>query len=214
MNLFSKLLGRFQFKNKGHDKKSRAGLFGSTKKERKSFFVSFGKVVFSNDSISISHYPFKPSTIYPSGEISGKSISDISISSCPPTIRLNKELLFISATLKDDLGSFAHRNKITLVERPFNWDFILDPFLDTSFTQDDEARTTYRLVKNGITEEEIAEIRSEVKDQIMKYNFDTMLWEWVSLGLFDVLQAMRPKLNEKSFADFYWKAMEIALRGS
>jgi hypothetical protein len=46
----------------------------------------------------------------------------------------------------------------------------------------------------------------------MKYNFTTMLWEWVSLELFDVLQAMRPELDEKSFAGFYWKAMDIALR--
>jgi len=47
---------------------------------------------------------------------------------------------------------------------------------------------------------------------MIKYNFDTMLWEWVDLDLFDVLRAMRVKYDAAEFNKFYWEAMRIALR--
>ena len=46
-----------------------------------------------------------------------------------------------------------------------------------------------------------------------KYNFDTLLWDWCSLGLHDVLSALRVKYDEKDFADFYKRAIEIDKRG-
>ena len=66
--------------------------------------------------------------------------------------------------------------------------------------------------KNGILNEEIDTIRHEVKEQMLKYNFDTMLWEWGGLGLSDVLSAMRVKYDKEKFVDFYNRAMEIQLR--
>ena len=213
MNIFSNLFGQLKANLTEYKKGGKIGLFGSTEEERNAFFVTFGEVAFINDYIEISNYPFKPASIYPSKKIRAENISDISIISSPLTLRLNNELIFISATLKNDLCKYANDNTIKIVERTFNWDFILDPFLDTEFSNEDEKRTTNYLLKNGITVEEITEIRTLVKDQMMKYNFDTVLWEWVSLGLSDVLQAMRPKLDESNFYDFYWKAMDIALRG-
>ena len=44
---------------------------------------------------------------------------------------------------------------------------------------------------------------------MLKYNFDTMLWEWISLGLPDVLQAMRVKYSDEEFEEFYKRAMTI-----
>ena len=66
--------------------------------------------------------------------------------------------------------------------------------------------------KGGISNDEINSIRNEVKDQMMKYNFDTMLWEWGGLGLEDVLAAMRAKYNKVKFDDFFKRAMEIQFR--
>ncbi|WP_417602277.1 hypothetical protein [Owenweeksia hongkongensis] len=47
---------------------------------------------------------------------------------------------------------------------------------------------------------------------MLKYNFDTMLWEWGGLDLSDVLAAMRVKYNDEDFGNFYKQAMEIQLR--
>lgn len=67
-------------------------------------------------------------------------------------------------------------------------------------------------MENGISEEELARLREEAGEQLYKYNFDTMLWDWCNLGLSDVLAAMKPKLGKKEFEDFYWRAMEIEQR--
>lgn len=67
------------------------------------------------------------------------------------------------------------------------------------------------LGKYGLTAEHIKSLRTEVEIQMMKYNFDTMLWEWVSLSTLDVLRAMRTKYNKEAYADFYKRVMKIAL---
>ena len=69
-----------------------------------------------------------------------------------------------------------------------------------------------RLIENGFTSLEVDTIRAEVKDQMYAYNFDTMLWDWCSLGLSDVLSAMRAKYSKKEFRIFYTRALEIEKR--
>lgn len=46
---------------------------------------------------------------------------------------------------------------------------------------------------------------------MLKYNFDTMLWEWGGFDASDVLRAMRTKYRKEEFEDFYRRVMEIAL---
>ncbi|MNP80366.1 hypothetical protein D3C76_1784470 [compost metagenome] len=72
----------------------------------------------------------------------------------------------------------------------------------------------------GLGREEVIELRKSVADVMMAYNFKSMLWEWVHLGLHDLLSAYsgilageRYKLEPKAFEDFYWKAMHLAHKG-
>ena len=44
---------------------------------------------------------------------------------------------------------------------------------------------------------------------IYTYNFDTLLSDWCSLGLYDVLPAMQVKYNQNDFRAFYKKALAI-----
>jgi len=46
---------------------------------------------------------------------------------------------------------------------------------------------------------------------MLKYNFDTMLWEWCFLGTLDVLSAMRTKYKKEQYKEFYERVMKIAL---
>tara|TARA_R110002020_G_scaffold23460_5_gene78008 strand:- start:1441 stop:1731 length:291 start_codon:yes stop_codon:yes gene_type:complete len=91
-------------------------------------------------------------------------------------------------------------------------DRILEPYLDTEFTKENQERVTERLSENGIEPSEVDKIRGEVGMQMYKYNFDTMLWDWCSLGLADVLSAMRARYNTDEFRDFYKRALEIEKR--
>lgn len=105
------------------------------------------------------------------------------------------------------------KHNIKLAKHSWNWDWILEPYLDTEFTKENQVRVMKRLNENGIEKLEVNKIRREVGAQMYKYNFDTMLWDWCSLGFVDVLSAMRVKYNKEQFRDFYKRALEIEKRG-
>lgn len=191
---------------------NKGAFFGSTEKELKQFFVHLGQVIFDADSLTFKNYPFDNSVVSVNSRITSKDILNVCIKSAPPTIRVDNELLFISAEHKNDLEVFANRNKIELSDRVELWDWILEPFLDTEFTDEQKERLYGLLEKYQLSRQTVDQLRETVKEQMMKYNFDTMLWEWGMFGALDVLQAMRPKLNPTDFDSFYKQVMEIALR--
>ena len=63
----------------------------------------------------------------------------------------------------------------------------------------------------GLTAEQIKSLRSEVKTQMISYNFDTMLWEWIGFNTSDVLKALQPAYGRDTYRDFYKRVMDIAL---
>jgi hypothetical protein len=190
-------------------KKRKGAFFNSTDYELNNFFCGFGKCKIENDKITISDYKFKPSKAYPKITLSKEQITSITIDSNPPQINYENEWIFVSAEHKDELEEFISRNNIPKSEKNWDWDGILDPFLDTEFTTEDQENTLKKLEENGIKRDETLKIREKVSKQMYKYNFDTMLWDWCSLGLSDVLQAMRVKLTDEEFKDFYNYAMKI-----
>jgi hypothetical protein len=192
--------------------KIKGAFFGSTETEMKQFFAGLGEVTFDTASLTFKNYPFDNSFVSVNSKISSKDIINICIKSAPPTIRIGNELIFISAEHRQELSAFADRNKISLSDRVELWDWILEPFLDTEFT-DEHKESLYNLLeKYELSRQTVDNLRETVKEQMMKYNFDTMIWEWGMFGALDVLQAMRPKLNAADFNSFYKQVMEIALR--
>lgn len=171
-----------------------------------------GEAEILENKIQIRNYPFAPSIVYPDKMIQSDEIDSISWDSYPPLIRINDEFIFISREKSEQLKVFAERNSIKTFKANWNWQWILEPYLDTEYTEEDHLRLNKLLSDNGISERAVKAIRSEVKDQMLKYNFDTMLWEWGGLGLADVLAAMRSKYNQTLFDGFYHRAMDIQLR--
>jgi len=140
-------------------------------------------------------------------------IKEINEKAAPPEIRTEQgEILFVPANQKDDLVKFAHRKKLSMIHRFDVWDLLLEPFLDTEFDADEKERTLRILEENRINRKECETIREEVSKAMTLYNFSTGLWDWVHLGLLDLLSAQRGIMNETNFNKFYWYAMEIALR--
>jgi hypothetical protein len=178
----------------------------------KQFFAGLGEVTFDIESLTFKNYPFDNSFVAVNSKITRKDIVNICIRSAPPAIRVGNELIFISAEHKEELAAFADRNKISFSDRVEVWDWILEPFLDTEFTKEHKERLYGLLEKYDLDRQNVDRLRETVKEQMMKYNFDTMLWEWGMFGALDVLQAMKPKLNTEDFNSFYNLVMEIALR--
>lgn len=178
----------------------------------KNLLCGIGKSKITYTEILIFDYPFEPSIAYPNKTIKANEIDFISLDFGVCKVYIANDIVFVSAEKKDKLRDFAESNKIKLTEHSWNWDWVLEPYLDTEFTQENEQRVLERLVENGIEKQEVDQIRAEVAKQMHKYNFDTMLWDWSSLSLIDVLSAMRAKYNKNEFKVFYKKAIEIDKR--
>ncbi|OYU95722.1 MAG: hypothetical protein CFE21_11325 [Bacteroidetes bacterium B1(2017)] len=186
-------------------------MFSSAKSEVEKMLISTGQLTIGDNFLKLENYPFEPSIAYRQSIIQAEHIQDIDLHSYPPNIRVGNEILFLTREKKDELEEFAKRNKLNTIERPTIWGWILEPFLDTEYTPETDQRLMELLGKYGFSIEQIKYLRAEVETQMLKYNFDTMLWEWGGFDTLDVLKAMRTKYNPHEFRDFYKRAMEIAL---
>lgn len=186
-------------------------MFSSSKTEVSELLVSMGQLTIGDDFLKIENYPFEPSIASEQKIFKIEQIEDIDFKSYPPTFRVGKELIFLTSEKKVELEEFAKRNNIKTIERPMIWGWILEPFLDTEFTKETDERLAKLLESYDLATDKVRSLRTEVETQMLKYNFDTMLWEWGGFDASDVLRAMRTKYNKKEFKDFYRRVMEIAL---
>jgi len=152
-------------------------MFSTSKSEVKELLVSMGQLTIGDDFLKIENYPFEPSVAYRQTIFTTNQIENIDLKSYPPTFKVGKELIFLTSEKKVELEEFAIKNNIKTVERPWIWDWILEPFLDTEFTNETDQRLTRLLESYGLKKEQVKSLRKEVETQMLKYNFDTMLWE-------------------------------------
>ncbi|MCC7077164.1 MAG: hypothetical protein IT198_08570 [Acidimicrobiia bacterium] len=91
-----------------------------------------------------------------------------------------------------------------------------------------------RLVTHGLDRSEVHDLRARFVPPLVLYNFAVPLWEWVHLGLFDLLEAVHPLCaypddagtrrlrhgleipdppftTDDEYPRIYWEAMRIAL---
>lgn len=186
-------------------------MFSTSKSEVYELLVSTGQQTIGDDFLEIENYPFEPSIAFRQNIFNKDQIDNIDFKAYPPTFGVGNELIFLSSERKGELEEFAKRNNIMTVERPMIWTWILEPFLDTEYTTETDQRLTKLLENYGLTTEQVKALRIEVENQMIKYNFDTMLWEWGGFDASDVLRAMRTKYKKEEYEDFYWRVMEIAL---
>lgn len=186
--------------------------FRLSENEIKNLLCGFGKSEIRDDEIYISDYPFEPSIAYPEKRILPKEIQYVSADFGVCRIYTEDDIVFVTAAQKEELLAFAKKHELQLKKHSWNWDWLLEPYLDTEFTPENKKLVSERLREVGIDKLETDEIRKEVERQMIKYNFETMLWDWCSLGLHDVLCAMRAKYVKSEFEVFYKRAIEIDKR--
>jgi hypothetical protein len=175
-------------------------------------------VEFLADGVAFRAYPFAPASVHPSGVVSYSAVREVLPEMWPPEIRTHAgEVLFVSATQKDQLLAAAARHALPIVRRIDMWALILEPFLDTEFSEQSQQRTFEILHENGVGRERCEALRQEFGPAMYHYNFATFLWEWVHLGQYDLFSAISSVPGNllawqkgRSFATFYSEAMEIA----
>jgi hypothetical protein len=186
-------------------------MFSTSKSEVRELLVSSGQLTIGDDFLKIEDYPFEPSIAYQQTVFKAHQIDDIDTHAYPPTFRVGNELIYLTSKKKVELEDFAKRNNVKIVKRPWIWSWILEPFLDTEFTPETDERVAVNLENYGLSADQVKSLRAEVETQMLKYNFDTMLWEWDGFDAVDVLKAMRTKYSKDEFKDFYGRVMDIAL---
>ena len=164
-----------------------------------------------------------PSYMHPSASVSrnpvlaATRIRDVDSVGYPPEIRTTTgETLFVAKEFGPELAAFAERNGIAEVRRPGVWNPLLEPFLDTSFDKSDDDATRARLLAYGLAPGEIDVARERVAPMMTEYN--AIMWEWVDLGLSDLIAASAAWHRRSAGARlrradaFYCWAMELADR--
>jgi hypothetical protein len=187
--------------------------FGASPYELKRFEYTQPMVRVEDAQIVVESYPFEPSIAFPCKIIKASEIRAYCRNSIPTALIVANELIFLSVNCKTALEAFVQMHQLHVLESLGNWDWITEPFLDTEFSPEAQMATLRLLSERGIAKEETARLRAEIAPTLIKYNFDTMLWEWAHLGLFDVLLAMRAQYNGMQYAEFYHRAIEVEMRG-
>jgi hypothetical protein len=165
----------------------------------------------SHDQIEFKNYPFAESKASVDKVIKASEILEINLIASPPVIRIANELIFVSANKKDKLKQFAANNEIPVIKRYNIWNLILAPYLDLQLEDSKMAEIMTKLKDFGLDEETVDTIREEVKDQMIRYNYDAFLWEKNYFCLMDALLAMRNSGSNEYFKNFYWKSIQIGL---
>ncbi|MFD4676405.1 hypothetical protein ACFWNN_42255 [Lentzea sp. NPDC058450] len=174
-------------------------------------------VTFGPDRIVFSSYRFPWASVAPHGVLRASDVRDVSCSFSPFEIRtVAGETLFLTGD-PAGLKAFCARHDVPSVVRFDVWGNLLEPFLDTSFSASDVAATDARLAGVGLPEADVRSIRERVGPLMRAYNFDSMLWEWAHLGLYDLLDALSGTLVPASLpatlgdpGEVYRWAMKIA----
>lgn len=180
--------------------------------EADNLFIPLGEIIFHADEIEFERYPFFNSIAFRKSRILADSITDIEIEATPPNLRVEDELIFVRADKKILLKLFADRHNISIVSRAPVWEWILEPFLDTSFSELQQELTISRLAAHGLDKDKVDGLRNLVSDQMIQYNFKSMLWDETSLSVYDVLSAMKPTQSDQEFDAFYNEVMRISLK--
>lgn len=145
-------------------------------------------------------YPFAANPSAHARELTGYALT-----TTPPTLWRSepREVLFVPAGQKDEMLAWCAENGVPRIEPEDVWELLLEPFLDTVHSEPWRQRTRKQLEHCGFTEQEVEQLRARFREPMLGYN--SVLWDWVCLGQFDLLQAAGPGV--------YWESMAIAWRG-
>ncbi len=166
-------------------------------------------------------YSFEPSMIHGKHHLSMEEIDCVIENFIPPAVVVGEEIVFFSAEYKKEVKAFADRNSIDIVYVEDLWSWILEPFLDTDFDTKTSGYCYQKLQEYDLGQTEVDQIRATQTPRMLYYNYDTNLWEWAYLGLYDLLSAcVDPvmssedhRMDAETFRNYYKEVMLLALKG-
>lgn len=173
-------------------------------------------VAFAPEGLTFHRYPFPAASIGRGGHVPTGEVVDVDLGQIPPAVHTRAgDLLFVPQPHREELVAWARAAGVPLVARDDVWSWLLEPFLDVETGEGERAREYEILAALGFERAEVDALRAEVAPRMDR--LVAVTWEWVHLGLWDVLMATsdvsvswiwRPSAR----ARFYREAVAIALR--
>ena len=176
------------------------------------FFPGLGEATVTAAGVHVRDYPFAPSRAYPEAFVAAGDIRGVCFHG-PAYLEVAGDFIVVGREHEPALRDLMAARDVPERASDLIWEFLLEPYLDTEVTPEQDARLLACLAARGVPPGEVAAVRSEVGDVMYAYNFNTRLWEWAGFGLHDVLCAMRAFYPPGDFRDFYWRAIGLEARG-
>ncbi|MFD9479239.1 MULTISPECIES: hypothetical protein [Streptomyces] len=149
--------------------------------------------LFDGDSVRLPEGDGALPDAAPGGVLYASAVQEADPAAVPPEIRTRSgEIVFVTSVRRAELERFCTDHGIPVRSRPDVWGDLLEPFLDTEFDHRHRAATLDRLAAAGVDATEAAAIRERVRPLMAAYN--SVHWDWVHLGLADLLDAARSDL--------------------
>ncbi|KAF0979946.1 hypothetical protein FDP41_001099 [Naegleria fowleri] len=180
----------------------------------------------TNDGILFEQYPFWPSSVRSNPLLLFDQMKQIIVmenddGDTLSEIRTNHdEIIFLRNKVDSKFVEYLKLRGIPIIERKVNlWEDITEPFLDTSVPTLDDKKPQILTIYSQMSPKDLDFIYSVISEPLFAYNFETMLWESVSLDLFDVFCSLDKNcplcvkpLGEKEFKQFYNFANKITIQ--
>jgi len=165
---------------------------------------------YESDTVILPRYPFPARA---TRRVATADIVEV-IDWISPAIRtVEGEFLCVRYDAKAGLHAWSAARGVPVVKRYDAWADLLDPFLDTEFTPEDQRHTLDRLAAVGLNEAAVMALRERLEKPMIQRT--VWGWEWIHYGLADVLDTMKPLVwtRGKRWRAFYDEAMAVAARG-
>lgn len=162
--------------------------------------------------IHIASYPFSHSSLFPGpATVPASRITALFQSITDAALVLDgNEVIFLPREHRNELQAFAERHHVPAPNIMEVWSALAEPYLDTEYTADQEARDFVRLAEQGYGEAEVRELRRRISGPMLTATWFT--WEWGLHTTQDVLRAFATLSPRKFTPELYSTVMEVALR--
>lgn len=169
------------------------------------------KYIIHEDCIEYTFYNLFFSSLHTNRKISLDRVNAIDLNTSPHSLIIdNREIVFLNHDDTKSLEAFATKNKIPYSTHIDTWAILTRDYLDTQPEEKTIGEQDRELAAAGIDNKTFKKINREIWWTM----FGTM--EWTYLGLWDLLamKQYRNPIYSLYGRKYYWRVMEIALKGS
>jgi predicted metal-dependent HD superfamily phosphohydrolase len=160
----------------------------------------------------VASYPFAHASVFPGkAAVPAARITAIFCSISDAAFVLDgKEIVFLPRQCKPGLDAFASRHCIPSPNIREVWSDLAEPYLDTEYSAEQEARDFQSLTERGYDRKEVRALRRHIAPTMLTATWFT--FEWGLYTTQDVLRAFAIISPQQLTEQFYWNVMEVALR--